>query len=195
MNKRKWAIKKSDVQSDSSTILTMNSRAGCDMTWLPSPRPYHFPVHHARLVSSCLNSRERNTDIRTLFNALWIAVIAISPSTACDGSQDSKNHWNKGQYGCEARDRKKGLTRNSTKAISPIRESVWAVTAINEPNLEQHVLSIGPRKIDTMNRTMRTAAFQTTGPREMTAIRRRGEGPILPVTGSGNDLTNMYAMT
>ena len=56
--------KKSELQSDISTTLTMNSLAGWDMAELPSPRPYHLPVHQARLVSSCLNSRVRKTAIR-----------------------------------------------------------------------------------------------------------------------------------
>src|SRR5882757_5999519 len=56
--------KKSELHSDISTTLTMNSLAGWDMAELPSPRPYHLPVHQARLVSSCLNSRVRKTPIR-----------------------------------------------------------------------------------------------------------------------------------
>lgn len=69
MNRRKWPMRMSELQSDSSMIFTMNSRAGCDSACEPSPRPYHLPVHHARLVSSCLNSRERKTEMRTLCTA------------------------------------------------------------------------------------------------------------------------------
>ena len=58
------ASRKSDVHSDISTIFTMNSRAGWDIAEVPSPRPYHLPVHHARFVSSCLYSRVRNTAMR-----------------------------------------------------------------------------------------------------------------------------------
>lgn len=62
--KRTWPSKKSDDHNDISTIFTMNSRAGCDMAEAPRPRPYHLPVHHARLVSSCLNSRDKKTAIK-----------------------------------------------------------------------------------------------------------------------------------
>ena len=93
MIKRKWPMRKSELHRESSMILTMNSRAGCDNACEPRPRPYHLPVHHARLVSSCLNSRERNTEIRTLWIARWIATIVMRPSTACDVFQSSRNHY------------------------------------------------------------------------------------------------------
>ena len=66
---RRCASKKSDVQSDISTIFTTNSRAGCENADEPSPRPYHLPDHHAGFVSSCLSSRERKTEIKIF----WIA--------------------------------------------------------------------------------------------------------------------------
>lgn len=66
MKSNRCPSSRSELQRDNSIILTMNSRAGCDMTCAPRPRPYHRPVHHARFVSSCLNSRERKTDIRIL---------------------------------------------------------------------------------------------------------------------------------
>lgn len=59
-----WPSKKSELHRDISTILTMYSRAGCERADDPSPTPYHFPDHQARLVSSCLYSRERNTAIK-----------------------------------------------------------------------------------------------------------------------------------
>ena len=62
--RRRCASKKSDVQRDISTILTTNSRAGCENADDPRPRPYHFPDHQALFVSSCFNSRDRNTEIR-----------------------------------------------------------------------------------------------------------------------------------
>jgi hypothetical protein len=92
MNRRKCPMSRSELHSESSMILTMNSRAGCEMAWLPSPRPYHRPVHHAWFVSSCLNSRDRNTEIRILCTARWIATTAIRPRTACEKFQSSRNH-------------------------------------------------------------------------------------------------------
>ena len=62
--KRRWPSRKSEDHSDISTIFTMNSRAGWDIAEAPRPRPYHLPVHHARLVSSCLNSRVKKTAMR-----------------------------------------------------------------------------------------------------------------------------------
>jgi len=64
--RRMCANRKSDDQSDISTILTMNSRAGCENAELPKLRPYHLPVHHALFVSSCLNSRVRKTEMKNL---------------------------------------------------------------------------------------------------------------------------------
>lgn len=109
--RRKCPQRKSAAKSDISTILTRNSRAGCEKADEPSPRPYpagvsttrgtgggnsHRPVHHARFVSSCLNSRERKTAIMILNTARWMlrqvsraqymwtthAMVAIMPSTA-----------------------------------------------------------------------------------------------------------------
>lgn len=94
MISRTWPSRKSEPQSDISTILTMNSRAGCDMAELPNPRPYHLPVHHARFVSSCLNSRVKKTAIRIFWTVRCMAMIAITPRTACEASQSSRNHYN-----------------------------------------------------------------------------------------------------
>lgn len=66
MKSKKCPVRKSELQSDSSMVFTMNSRAGCDMACAPRPRPYHLPDHQARFVSSCLNSRERKTEMRIL---------------------------------------------------------------------------------------------------------------------------------
>ena len=95
MNSKIWARIKSDVHSDISTIFTMNSRAGCDIADEPSLRPDHLPVHHAKLVSSCLNSRDRKTAMKIFMTALCIAIIAIMPRTAEDASHSSKNHCRK----------------------------------------------------------------------------------------------------
>ena len=51
---------------------------------------------------------------------------------------------------------------------------------------------MGPRNNDTMNRTRSTAAFQTIGPRAITAMRIKGAGGCFPLLGK--DFTNMYAM-
>ena len=64
MIRRMWPSRKSDPQSDISTIFTMNSRAGWDIADVPKPLPYHLPVHQARFVSSCLYSRVRKTAIK-----------------------------------------------------------------------------------------------------------------------------------
>ena len=85
-------MRKSELQRESSMIFTMNSRAGCDIACDPRPRPYHLPVHHARFVSSCLNSRERKTEMRTLWIARWMKMIAMRPRTACATFQSSRNH-------------------------------------------------------------------------------------------------------
>lgn len=97
MNSKMCPRRKSDDHKDISTILTTNSRAGWDMTWDPSPRPYHLPVHQALLVSSCLNSRERKTEIKILLIARWMKTTAITPRTAREASQRSKYHYNEGQ--------------------------------------------------------------------------------------------------
>lgn len=65
--------------------------------------------------------------------------------------------------------------------------------AMTEPNFAQDSI-IGPRKREMKNRLIRIAAFQTTGPMAITAMRIRGLGGRVP-SGLGNDLTNMYAMT
>ena len=93
MNIKMWPMRKSELQSDSSMIFTTNSRAGCDIACAPKPRPYHLPVHHARFVSSCLNSRERKTEMRILLTARWMKMIVMRPSTACATFQSSKNHY------------------------------------------------------------------------------------------------------
>lgn len=92
MKSRKWPRSRSELQRDSSIILTTNSRAGWEIAWLPSPRPYQRPVHHARFVSSCLNSRDKHTEIKTLWMARWMAITVMSPKTACDASHNSRNH-------------------------------------------------------------------------------------------------------
>ena len=69
--------KKSELHRDISTILTMNSRAGCDSADDPRPTPYHLPDHHALLVSSCLYSLERNTEMRIFWTARWMAMIVM----------------------------------------------------------------------------------------------------------------------
>ena len=92
-NKRRCPRMKSELHRDISTIFTMNSRAGCDIALFPRPRPYHFPDHQALFVSSCCNSRDKNTDINIFVTARWIAIIAMTPSTACDASHCSKNHY------------------------------------------------------------------------------------------------------
>jgi len=92
MKRRKCPNRKSPLHRDSSMILTANSRNGWDIMEAPSPRPYHLPVHHALLVSSCLYSRDKNTDMKTLLSARWMAIIAIRPRTAREASHRSKNH-------------------------------------------------------------------------------------------------------
>lgn len=92
MNSNKCPMRRSELHKDSSMILTTNSRAGCDIAWAPSPRPYQRPVHHALLVSSCLNSRDRKTAIRALKIARCMAMTAIRPRTACDVFHCSRSH-------------------------------------------------------------------------------------------------------
>ncbi len=65
---------------------------------------------------------------------------------------------------------------------------------MTEPNLGNGVSSIGPRNSENKKRTSRTPAFHTMGPIETMAIRMSGLGGCL-LSLSGNDLTNMYAMT
>jgi hypothetical protein len=92
MNSSRCPRRRSELHSDSSMILTTNSRAGWDIAWAPRPRPYHFPVHHARLVSSCLNSRDKKTAIRILFTARWMAITAMRPRMAREASHRSRYH-------------------------------------------------------------------------------------------------------
>jgi len=168
---KKWPSKKSELHSDISTILTINSRAGCDIADVPRPLPYHLPVHQARLVSSCLYSRVKNTAIRIFWIARWIAIMAMRPRTACDESQSSRNQ------------------KNSKNPILPTNARIWAIPAMIDANLAQCSI-IGPRNSEMKNKVMRTAAFQTTGPIAMTLIRTRGLGFWFPLW-SGKDLTNI----
>lgn len=85
------------------------------------------------------------------------------------------------------------LTKNSKKATNPTRLEICANEAITDPNLA-HDSIIGPKKREMKKYMIRRAAFHTTGPMAMTAIRMRGLGFCLPSL-SGNDLTNMYAIT
>ena len=89
---KKCPSKMSELQNDNSIILTTNSRAGWEIACEPRPRPYQRPVHHARIVSSCLNSRDRKTEMRILWTSRWMKITAMRPSTAWDVSQTSKNH-------------------------------------------------------------------------------------------------------
>lgn len=66
--------------------------------------------------------------------------------------------------------------------------------AITDPNKGNTGSSMGPKNSETKKRVKRTAAFQTMGPMEMTAMRIKGLGGNFP-SGLGNDFTNMYAMT
>ena len=95
MKRRKCPIRISELYNENSITFTMNSRAGWLIACAPSPRPYHLPVHHARFVSSCLNSRERKTEIKILWIALSMNITAIIPSTAWDPFQSSRNHCKK----------------------------------------------------------------------------------------------------
>ena len=65
---------------------------------------------------------------------------------------------------------------------------------MTEPNFGNGVSSIGPKNSENMNSTSRIAAFHTIGPMATTAIRMSGLAGCLPSL-SGNDFTNMYAMT
>ena len=81
------------------------------------------------------------------------------------------------------------LTKNSKIAIRPTRLSICANEAMTDPNFAQDSI-IGPKKRETKNRVIKTAAFHTTGPIATMPIRMRGLGCWLPSL-SGNDLTNM----
>jgi hypothetical protein len=50
----------------------MASRAGCVQAEVPIPRPYHLPVHQARLTSSCLYSLEMPIEMSSLKTKRWI---------------------------------------------------------------------------------------------------------------------------
>ena len=52
--------------------------------------------------------------------------------------------------------------------------SECAMKAMTEPNLGYFVSRNGPKKRENMNCTSKTAAFQTMGPMETTAIRISG---------------------
>jgi hypothetical protein len=90
---KKWAMMKSELHSDISTIFTIYSLAGWEMAEFPRPLPYHLPVHQARLVSSCLYSLVRKTEIKIFWMARWMATMATRPSTAWEASQSSRNHY------------------------------------------------------------------------------------------------------
>lgn len=116
----------------------------------------------------------------------------MTPRTACDASQSSRNHYNSvSQINDNKNDDQ--LTKNSKNAIRPTRLHICAKEAMTDPNFA-HDSIIGPKKRETKNRVIRTAAFHTTGPIATTPMRMRGLGCWLPSL-SGNDLTNMYAMT
>jgi hypothetical protein len=71
--------------------------------------------------------------------------------------------------------------------------STCAIVAMTDPKRVQHESSTGPN-ISAMKKRMRsTAAFQTIGPIDTTAMRMSGLGGVWPFCG--NDLTNMYAIT
>ena len=55
-----------------------------------------------------------------------------------------------------------------------------------------HEVIMGPIMSDRKNNASSIAAFHTTGPIAMIAIRMSGLGFCLPLR-SGNDFTNMYA--
>lgn len=76
----------------------------------------------------------------------------------------------------------------------PMTARIWAMAAMTAPNMGYLGSNIGPRNNETMKKTKRMAAFQTMGPREMTAILIRGLGGCLPFA-PGKALTNMYATT
>jgi hypothetical protein len=92
MIRRMWPSKKSELQRAISTILTIYSRAGCEKADEPSLRPYQTPDHQAILVSSDLNSRDKNTAIRIFWMARCTAMMQMIPRTACEASQSSRNH-------------------------------------------------------------------------------------------------------
>lgn len=120
---------------------------------------------------------------------------AIRPRTACEASQDSKNHCDPDNYksvGDESGSwMRQQLTKNSKNPTIPMVPSACATNAIVDPNLGNIGSSIGPRKMEKMNSVSSTAAFQTIGPSAITAIRMSGAGGKRPVSVSGNDLTNM----
>ena len=62
MKRRKWPRRRSELHNNNSIILTTNSCAGCDIACIPSPRPYHFPVHHARLLK-LTRQEDRDKDL------------------------------------------------------------------------------------------------------------------------------------
>ena len=119
MKSNRCPSSRSELQRDNSMILTINSQAGCDMTCAPRPWPYLRPVHHARFVSSCLNSRERKTEIRIS----WMALESRS-KTSMWSIPSLQNH-NPSQ--CSERHRTSGCWElnecRSVENISEMRES------------------------------------------------------------------------
>ena len=63
--------------------------ASFDITCVPRPQPYQWPVHHVWFILSCLNSQDKNTAIKNLYIAHWIWMTAMRPNTAYDVSHNS----------------------------------------------------------------------------------------------------------
>ena len=87
----------------------------------------------------------------------------------------------------------RSLTKNSKKAINPTNDMKWAMAAMTDANFV-HEASIDPNKREIKKSPKRIAAFQTTGPTAMIAMRIKGLGLGVP-SALGKDLTNMYATT
>ena len=84
-------------------------------------------------------------------------------------------------------------TNNSKNEINPTKQVTCASVAMTEPNLAQPS-SIGPKNNEMKNKAKSTPAFHTIGPIAITPILISGLGCWFP-SGSGKDLTNMYATT
>lgn len=125
--------------------------------------------------------------------ARWTAIMETTPKTACDASQSSRNHYKGRREQLQSSNPRRPLTKNSKKAIRPIKHKKCANAAMTDANFF-HFSIIGPKNNDTKNKANNTPAFQTTGPTAMTAIRMSGLGFWFPFW-SGNDLTNIYAIT
>src|SRR6266404_7550410 len=73
------------------------SFAHCYLSYLCSCRSqsiYSILFYYNKpLVSSCLNPHERNIEMRASWIACWVATTVMRPSTVCDVSQSSKNHY------------------------------------------------------------------------------------------------------